>query len=148
MIAAGLQNIPLTRYLIGQVTQSAEDRLESLLQFIPDAKIEDWELQEAGMRVQIIKKDKEKTGVLEFGTEIVHSKNGTVAALLGASPGASTAVSIMLSLIEKCFKSRWESSEWQKKIHDMIPSYGKSLFEDQELCRTLKNNAEKALGLI
>lgn len=148
MIAAGLQNIPLTRYLIGQVTQSAEDRLESLLQFIPDAKIEDWQLQEAGMRVQIIKKDKSKIGVLEFGTEIVHTENGTVAALLGASPGASTAVSIMLNLLEKCFKTRMESPEWQNKIKEMIPSYGKSLLEDQERCRTLKNKAEIALGLI
>jgi malate dehydrogenase (quinone) len=148
MIAAGLQNIPLTRYLIGQVTQCQEDRLESLLQFIPDAKIEDWELQEAGLRVQIIKKNKTKIGVLEFGTEIVHTQNGTVAALLGASPGASTAVSIMLNLLEKCFKTRMESPEWQNKIKEMIPSYGKSLIEDQTLCRQLKHSSEKALGLI
>jgi malate dehydrogenase (quinone) len=137
MIAAGLQNIPLTRYLIGQVTQSAEARFESLQQFIPNADINDWELQEAGQRVQIIKKNKEKTGVLEFGTEIVHSKNGAVAALLGASPGASTSVSIMLELLEKCFKVKMES-DWKEKLAEMIPSYGKSLYEDQQLCREIR----------
>ena len=141
MIAAGLQNIPLTRYLIGQVTQSAEARFESLQQFIPNADINDWELQEAGQRVQIIKKNKEKTGVLEFGTEIVHSKNGAVAALLGASPGASTSVSIMLELLEKCFKDKMES-DWKEKLAEMIPSYGKSLYEDQQLCREIRGKTK------
>ncbi|MDX2304772.1 MAG: malate dehydrogenase (quinone) [Microscillaceae bacterium] len=148
MIAAGLRNIPLTKYLIGQVTQSPEERLEALKRFIPDADIDDWELREAGQRVQIIKKNKEKIGVLEFGTEIVHSENGTVAALLGASPGASTSVSIMLELIEKCFKDKMQSAEWQQKLQEMIPSYGKSLYEHQELCRKIRENTHRHLEIV
>lgn len=147
MIAAGLHNIPLTRYLIGQVTQSPEERFKSLQQFIPNANIEEWELQEAGQRVQIIKKNKEKTGVLEFGTEIVHAKNGTVAALLGASPGASTSVYIMLELLQKCFKDKMESESWKAKLCEMIPSYGKLLLEDQELCKMVKKKTKEVLGL-
>lgn len=148
MIAAGLRNIPLTKYLIGQVTQSPEERLEALKRFIPDADMDDWELREAGQRVQIIKKNKEKIGVLEFGTEIVHSENGTVAALLGASPGASTSVSIMLELIEKCFKDKMQSAEWQQKLQEMIPSYGKSLYEHQELCRKIRENTHRHLEIV
>jgi malate dehydrogenase (quinone) len=148
MIAAGLRNIPLTKYLIGQVTQSTEDRFVALKRFIPDANIEDWELEEAGQRVQIIKKNKEKIGVLEFGTEIVHSQNGTVAALLGASPGASTCVSIMLELIQKCFKDKVQTPAWQTKLQEMIPSYGKSLFEDQNLCRTVRAESHQYLEII
>jgi malate dehydrogenase (quinone) len=138
MVAAGLRNIPLTKYLVGQVTQSQEDRLVALKRFIPNADIDDWELEEAGQRVQIIKKNKEKIGVLEFGTEIVHSQNGTVAALLGASPGASTGASIMLELLQKCFKDKMETPEWQAKLAEIIPSYGKSLYENQDLCRELR----------
>jgi malate dehydrogenase (quinone) len=138
MVAAGLQNIPLTKYLIGQVTQSREDRITALKRFIPNAHIKDWELKEAGQRVQIIKKNKQKVGVLEFGTEIVHAENGTVAALLGASPGASTCVSIMLELLQKCFKDKMETPAWQTKLKEMIPGFGKSLYDDQDLCREIR----------
>jgi len=96
MIAAGLDNIPLTKYLLHQVTQSPEDRLDALREYLPKAKLEDWELETAGQRVQVIKKDPEHGGILEFGTEMVFSADHSIAALLGASPGASTAVSIML----------------------------------------------------
>jgi malate dehydrogenase (quinone) len=147
MIAAGMSNIPLTQYLIGQVTQSHEDRVNVLKKFIPDANLDDWELREAGQRVQIIKKNKEKIGVLEFGTEIVHSSDGSVAALLGASPGASTSVNIALDLLKKCFKAKTESPEWQQKISEMIPSYGKSLYVEQELCRTLRKKSHILLKI-
>jgi len=147
MIAAGLQNIPLTKYLIGQVTQSPEERLVSLKKFVPEANIEDWELREAGQRVQIIKKHKEEVGVLEFGTEVVHSKDGTVAALLGASPGASTCVSIMLELLQKCFKTKMESPEWHAKLKEMIPSYQESLLENGELCKKVRENSHKWLEI-
>jgi malate dehydrogenase (quinone) len=147
MIAAGLRNIPLTKYLIGQVTQSHEDRVETLKRFIPDADMEDWELREAGQRVQIIKKSKQKIGVLEFGTEIVHSQNGTVAALLGASPGASTCVSIMLDLLQKCFKDKIQTPSWQVKLKEMIPSYGQSLYENQALCREIRAKSHQHLEI-
>jgi len=103
MIAAGLDTIPLTKYLINQVTQSPENRLDALREYLPEAKLEDWELETAGQRVQVIKKHPGHGGILEFGTEMVFSADHSIAALLGASPGASTAVSIMLGLLEKCF---------------------------------------------
>ena len=90
MIIAGIKNIPLTRYLINQVRQSPEDRLAALREFVPEAHLEDWKLETAGQRVQVIKKDAKQGGVLEFGTEVVSAADGSIAALLGASPGAST----------------------------------------------------------
>jgi malate dehydrogenase (quinone) len=106
MLSAGVKNIPLTRYLIDQVRQSPEDRLEALREYLPAANLEDWELEIAGQRVQVIKKDEKEGGVLEFGTEVVSAADGSIAALLGASPGASTAVSIMLDLLKRCFKNK------------------------------------------
>jgi len=103
MLSAGVHNIGLTKYLIEQVMQSDKDRFEFLKTFYPEAKFEDWELITAGQRVQIIKKDGEEGGVLKFGTEIVTNEKNTLAALLGASPGASTSVGIMLDLLSDCF---------------------------------------------
>jgi malate dehydrogenase (quinone) len=147
MIAAGLDNIPLTKYLINQVRQSPEDRLEALREFIPDARMEDWELEIAGQRVQVIKKDREQIGILEFGTEIISSADGTIAALLGASPGASTAVSIMLSLIEQCFPEKISAPECQKKLKMMIPSYGESLAKNGKLLREIRTMTGEVLGI-
>jgi malate dehydrogenase (quinone) len=88
--------------------------------------------------VQVIKKDEKEGGVLEFGTEVVSAADGSIAALLGASPGASTAVSIMISLLHKCFSNKYKSLEWQTKLKQMIPSFGKSLGDDAELCRSVR----------
>ncbi|WP_353136952.1 malate:quinone oxidoreductase, partial [Pseudopedobacter sp.] len=129
MLSAGLQNLDLTKYLIEQVRQSPEDRLEALKEYLPTAELKDWELEIAGQRVQIIKKDAKKGGVLEFGTEVVSASDGSIAALLGASPGASTAVSIMLDLLSRCFKDKFKSEAWQSKFKEMIPSFGQSLAE-------------------
>jgi malate dehydrogenase (quinone) len=147
MLAAGIHNIPLTRYLIEQVRQSPEDRLEALKEYFPDAKMEDWELEIAGQRVQVIKKDPEEGGVLEFGTEVVSAEDGSIAALLGASPGASTAVSIMLNLMKRCFPEQMQTGKWQQKIKQMIPSYGLSLGSDAELCNELREWTGRVLGL-
>ncbi|MCE6988232.1 malate:quinone oxidoreductase [Dyadobacter sp. CY323] len=132
MLAAGIHNIPLTKYLIDQVRQSPEDRLEALKDYLPEARLEDWDLEKAGQRVQVIKKDEKEGGVLEFGTEMVTAADGSLAALLGASPGASTAVSIMIELIHKCFKEA-KTAEWQKEFKKMIPSYGQSLATNEDL---------------
>lgn len=147
MLAAGIDNIPLTRYLIEQVRQSPEDRLAALRQFVPDARMEDWDLETAGQRVQVIKKDPEHGGVLEFGTEVVSAADGSIAALLGASPGASTAVSIMLDLLHRCFKTEMSSPEWQAKLKEMIPSYGKKLTDDPALCDEIRNWTNNVLKL-
>jgi len=127
MIFAGLKNMPLTKYLINQLQLTPKDRIESLREYVPTAQLKEWELLEAGQRVQVIKKDKKKGGILEFGTEVVISKDGSVAALLGASPGASTAASIMLGLVQKCFKKRFHGRGWHEKLNEMAPSHGNPL---------------------
>lgn len=138
----------LTKYLIEQVTQSKADRLEALKEYLPDAKMEDWVLENAGQRVQVIKKDEEKGGKLEFGTEVINSADGSLAVLLGASPGASTAVSIMLDLIQRCFPEKVASPEWQAKFKEMIPSFGQPLNENEELLKEVRKHSEKMLGLV
>jgi malate dehydrogenase (quinone) len=147
MLAAGIDNIPLTKYLINQVRQSPEDRLAALREFLPEAQMEDWELEVAGQRVQVIKKDKDHIGVLEFGTEVISSADGTIAALLGASPGASTAVSIMLDLLKRCFKKEINSVEWKSKLTEVIPSYGKNLSDDPLLLQQVRNHSNEILKL-
>lgn len=147
MLAAGIKNIPLTKYLIDQVRQSPEDKLEALQEFFPEARLEDWELEIAGQRVQVIKKDPVEGGILEFGTEVVSAHDGSIAALLGASPGASTAVAIMINLLGQCFKDRLQSPEWQNKLKAMIPSYGKSLAQDAQLLDEVRSWTSEVLGL-
>lgn len=120
VVAAGLENFDLTKYLVGQAMLSTEDRVALLRRYCPTARDEDWEVQVAGLRVQIIKSDGKGGGELKFGTEVVTSADGSVAALLGASPGASTAVSIMLELLRRCFPAKWP--EWQAKLVRLIPS--------------------------
>lgn len=145
MVAAGVKNVSLTKYLIEQVIQSKEKRLEELREFIPTAKAEDWDLVTAGQRVQVIKDTKGGKGTLQFGTEVVTSADGSIAALLGASPGASTAVSVMLELMERCFPE--QINEWETKIKEMIPSYGEVLSEKPELIREIHSTTEQSLGL-
>jgi malate dehydrogenase (quinone) len=147
MLTAGIRNIPLTRYLIEQVRQSPEDRLDALKEFLPNVKMEDWELEVAGQRVQVIKNDPVQGGILEFGTEVVSAQDGSIAALLGASPGASTAVSIMVGLLKRCFPKEYNSKEWQDKMKIMIPSHGESLKQNPELLRNLREWTGKVLGL-
>jgi malate dehydrogenase (quinone) len=147
MVSAGLDNIPLTKYLIAQVRQKPEDRMDALREYFPEARMEDWELEIAGQRVQVIKKDPEHGGILEFGTEVVSAADGTLAALLGASPGASTAVSIMLNLLKRCFKEEVETEAWQIKLKKMIPSYGQSLLHNPALCDELRTWTTNVLEL-
>ena len=147
MISVGLRNIPLTKYLIQQVRQSDEERLNALKEYLPTAKMEDWELAIAGQRVQVIKKDEAEGGILEFGTEVVCAADGSLAALLGASPGASTAVSIMLDVLEKCFPDKISSREWQAKLSSFIPTYGQNLEKDPVLCKTTRQRTAEILGL-
>lgn len=147
MLKAGLNNISLTKYLIDQVRQSPEDRLKALKVYYPNARPEDWQLEIAGQRVQVIKKDPVHGGVLEFGTEIVSAADGSLAALLGASPGASTAVSIMLNLLHQCFPEKANAAPWNSKLKQMIPSYGESLGEDATLLKRIRSHTSNVLGL-
>ena len=136
VMRAGAANLDLTAYLVGQALLSPEDRLELLRGFCPSAHESDWELQIAGLRVQVIQSDGRGRGVLKFGTEVVTGADGSIAALLGASPGASTAVAIMLELLERCFPERWRS--WRDGCCRLLPSFGRSLHEDPELCRAMR----------
>ncbi len=147
MLSAGIHNLPLTKYLIEQVMMSFEDKMDALREFMPAAKAEDWELAIAGQRVQVIKKDEKEGGILEFGTELVAAADGSVAALLGASPGASTSVSIMLDLLNKCFKTEMQSEAWQTKLQAMIPSYGKKLSNDPILSQQVRRWSHEVLEL-
>ena len=147
MLAAGWHNLPLTKYLIQQVTQSQEDRINALKEYYPLAKTEDWELIIAGQRVQVIKKDEKDGGVLEFGTELVCSGDGSLAALLGASPGASTAVAVMINVLKTCFKEKFTTDEWQNKLKEMIPSIGKSWEDYSLLCQEIREWTNDILQL-
>ena len=131
MLGAGRANIPLTRYLLGQVLQSEKARFRALEEFVPTAISEDWDMITAGQRVQVIKQDPHGRGVLQFGTELIVGADGTVAGLLGASPGASTATSTMLTLLERCFPERIDG--WRPLLQEAIPSYGHKLSEEPAL---------------
>ncbi|MFU1795054.1 malate dehydrogenase (quinone) [Paenibacillus azoreducens] len=146
MLAAGAKNLSLTKYLVQQLMLSKEKRMEELREFIPNAKSEDWDMLVAGQRVQVIKDTVSGgKGTLQFGTEVVTAADGSVAALLGASPGASTAVSVMLEVIEKCFPQHLK--EWEPKIKEMVPSYGLPLVENPELVREIHASTARTLGL-
>ncbi len=146
MLAAGVKEMSLTKYLIQQVLLSNEKRLEELREFIPNAQLEDWDIVVAGQRVQVIK-DTEAggKGTLQFGTEVISAADGSIAALLGASPGASTAVHVMLEVLEKCFPD--QIKEWEAKIKEMIPSYGISLMDHPELIQEIHTSTAETLGL-
>ncbi|MGB4072837.1 malate:quinone oxidoreductase [Pseudomonas sp.] len=147
MTHAGLDNLSLSTYLMGQLMLSQEDRMDSLREYFPQAKSEDWQLVQAGQRVQVIKKDAEHGGVLQFGTEVVSSADGSIAALLGASPGASTAAPIMLSVLEKTFKDKMQSPQWQAKLKEIIPSYGQKLNDDLALTNQTRAWSSERLQL-
>lgn len=146
MVAAGAKNIPLTKYLVGQVMLSKQQRVEELRGFVPSAKSEDWDNVVAGQRVQVIKDtDASGKGTLQFGTELIHAEDGSIAALLGASPGASTSVPIMLDVFKACFPQYLKA--WEPKIKEMIPSYGESLAENPELLHEVHALISRALDL-
>ena len=147
MMHVGLDNFDLVKYLVSQVMLSEEDRFEALKEYYPQAKKEDWRLWQAGQRVQIIKRDADKGGVLRLGTEVVSDQQGTIAALLGASPGASTAAPIMLDLLEKVFGDRVSSPQWQATLKAIVPSYGRKLNGDVAATERELQYTSEVLGL-
>jgi malate dehydrogenase (quinone) len=145
LLAVARDNFGLTEYLIEQVLQSESHRLAALDEYFPNAKSEDWKLQVAGQRVQIIKPDVKRGGLLEFGTELVGAADRSLVALLGASPGASTAAFIAISVLEKCFGGELTESAWLPKLREIIPSYGVSLIEDRELLQRVRAETAQVL---
>ena len=140
-------NLPLTEYLIKQVRMGQKDRVKELRKFIKDAKAEDWELKVAGQRVQIIKREKAEGGVLEFGTEIVHGKSGRITALLGASPGASTAVHIMIQLLQVAFPEEANTLAWQEKLTELVPFWNKDLEQHETEFKNIRKKCSETLQI-
>lgn len=147
LLAVARDNFDLTEYLIDQVLQSESHRLATLDEYYPTAKPEDWRLQVAGQRVQIIKPDVKRGGFLEFGTELVAAADRSLVALLGASPGASTAASIAINVLKKCFPDRLDNSGWLPKLRAIIPSYGISLIDDEAMTRKVRADTATVLKI-
>lgn len=147
MLGVGRHNLALTKYLLKEATQTHEQRMNALRDFLSNAVNSDWTLENAGQRVQIIKQCNEKWGKLEFGTEIVAAKDGTLAALLGASPGASVSVKAMIDVIERCFSQQMKSDAWQQKMKALVPSYGESLINDATLLQSTRKRTLSTLKL-
>jgi len=147
MLQVGIQNVDLINYLISQSKLDHTARIEALRSFMPSAKENNWNLCEAGQRVQIIKKTK-NGGVLKMGTEVVISSDNSLAALLGASPGASTAVSAMMNVITNCWKEKMFTNQWQEKLSKLFPSYGQSLSKDYDLMTRVRERNNSILGFI
>lgn len=145
MLAVAKDNMALTNYLIKEVLKSRAKKDLSLAEYFPEADGSKWELITAGQRVQVIKKDAKKGGVLQFGTEVITSSDGTISGLLGASPGASTATPIMIGLLSRCFPKQFAG--WESKLKDIVPSYGQKLNENPALYAEVKAATDKALGL-
>lgn len=145
MLQVAVRNPGLIKYLISELAKSKTKKIASLREFMPTAKAEDWHLITAGQRAQVIKKDPEKGGILQFGTEVVAADDGTIAGLLGASPGASTAAAIMVELLEGCFPEQYP--EWQSELQKLIPSLGTALNESPEAAAKVADETSKTLGL-
>ena len=147
LLAVGKSSFALEEYLVGQVLESSERRLDALREFYPNVKQDDWKVEVAGQRVQIIKKDPVHGGILEFGTELVTASDGSIVAMLGASPGASTAVWIMLEVIERCFRDRLKNGGWTNGLKKMIPSYGESLIDNPALTQRVRAETAAVLKI-
>jgi malate dehydrogenase (quinone) len=146
MMEVGLHNFNLDEYLVDQVVQSPKERFATLTSYYPLAQQNDWRMQRAGMRVQIIKRDPARGGILKFGTEIVAAQDRSLVALLGASPGASTAAAIMIKVLELCYGKELAGG-WKAKLEAIIPSYGHSLIEDAALTQKVRADTAAVLGL-
>ena len=145
MLKVAWDNPGLIKYLVGELVKNHHKKVDSLRTFMPTAKDEDWELIQAGQRAQVMKKDPKKGGVLQFGTEVVTAEDGTIAGLLGASPGASTAVSIMLGLLKTCFPD--QIAGWEPTLKDLIPSYGETLNPRPEIAQEKLSETAGVLAL-
>jgi len=142
-----LKEWALLIYLIKQNFKPHKSRIADLKQFFPDANTKEWHLKDAGIRVQIMKKSRAGSSKLEFGTEIIFSKKNNLAALLGASPGASISVQSMIEVIEKCFLKKENSIAWKNKIKKMIPSYGVDLVKNPRLLKKIRSHNQRTLGI-
>lgn len=135
LLKVGAYNLPLVKYLVQQGLQSMNSRMELLRTFYPEAKTKDWRLIDAGIRVQAIKRQDGEAGIVHYGTEIVSDQDKTIAALLGASPGASVSVSLMLDVIKNCLPELLQSDEAVAAMKQMIPTYDEDLQDPASIQR-------------
>jgi len=149
LIKIGLTNLDLIKYLVQQGTQSMANRLEVLQVFYPAAKAEDWKLIDAGIRVQAIKKTDGEAGIVHYGTEVITNADHTLSALLGASPGASVSVHIVLEVVRKCFGHLLDTAEGRARMDVMIPGWNEDLKApaQAERYRAISQRADEVLQL-
>ncbi|CAD6534249.1 Malate:quinone oxidoreductase [Paraburkholderia hiiakae] len=147
LLDVAASNFKLEEYLVGQVVQTPHEQFETLQAFYPEARREDWREAVAGQRVQIIKPDDEGGGTLQFGTALLGATDNSIVALLGASPGASTAAFIALELLQKCFAHKLTEDSWLPKLKEIIPTYGVDLRRDAAACRATRADTAAVLGL-
>ncbi len=145
MIGVGLTELSLVKYLVSELLQSYSDRVDTLREFAPSAQGNEWELDIAGQRVQVIRRDAKKLGVLEFGTTVLAASDGSISGLLGASPGASTAVPAMIEVMQRCFPAEYPT--WEPKLKEMVPSLGTKLSEEPKLFNEVWEHGTRVLGL-
>jgi malate dehydrogenase (quinone) len=145
-LAVAKDNLVLLKYLISQLMLTKKQKFDELRKFMPSADPKDWELIVAGQRAQVIKKDPKKGGVLQFGTEVIAHRDGSIVGLLGASPGASTAVPIMLDVLKAAFPDDYEA-HWQEQLKTLIPTLGQTLDDKPELAHATMERTAKVLGL-
>lgn len=145
MAAIGVTSWGLIKYLLLELAKTRGRKVEDLRAFAPLAEEADWELITAGQRVQVVRKKGRFGGSLEFGTTVINSADGTVAGLLGASPGASTAVSAMLDVLERCFPEHIDA--WRPRLKEIVPSYGVTLANEPGLHADLRDWTDTTLKL-
>ncbi|MDX1652251.1 MAG: malate dehydrogenase (quinone) [Brumimicrobium sp.] len=142
------KNLNLTKYLLEQVAMGKDGQMKELKKFVKDAKPEDWEVREGGQRVQILKKSEEKGADLEFGTEVVSNEDGTITALLGASPGASTAVKIAIEILKQEYSDKLDLNDWNDKLEEMIPFWNKPVEGNEDEFKKLRDECQEKLDLV
>jgi malate dehydrogenase (quinone) len=145
MLGVGVTQLTLLNYLIGQLRLSEPDRVRALREFAPSATDSDWELTVAGQRVQVIRRVKRRGGALDFNTTLLSAEDGSIAGLLGGSPGASTAVPAMLDVLRRCFADRYAA--WLPTLKEMVPSLGIELSREPALFDDVWSWGTKALAL-
>jgi malate dehydrogenase (quinone) len=125
MLRTAICNRSLVKYLVTQGLQSMNNRLQAVREYYPNARLEDWRLVQAGIRVQAIKRA--DRGAVYFGTEVFSPADRSLAALLGASPGASVSVNIAFEVIRTCLPELLASSEGRSQMREMIPTFDEDL---------------------
>ncbi len=141
MLKVAFTNVDLIRYLFSELAKNHHRKVKDLRELMPSAEDDDWTLLQAGQRAQVMYQ-----GQLKFGTEVVSHADGSIAGLLGASPGASTAVPIMLALLKTCFPQQFAS--WEPKIRELIPTYGQNLNDQPELAHETMAETAQDLKII